>query len=366
MAERAPARSTPSESLGPTFTERAIAAVPLPYPLACLLLAALAQSLGLYLANLADVGSLDLAWQRTFVGDAASPVWLVVFGVTFPIGFYTFLLFLVRSSRRALAASSRNIAPLLPDGEAGFRRIYGLLHARVPLLLLLLAAAFGAFFLAIGNVPRAPSPAFIVFIAVQLLVVAFAISTVLWTFFVTLWGLHRLGREKLLLRPYYEDPMRGLRPLGQMSVSATMVYFGAIALVLIPVLFAPQPPLYLAFLLVLVICGAMLFVLPLLGIHRRMAEEKKRILRSLAEQAARQFRPAEELSPISEISLANLRAAVLELRDSVALERAQRQVASLPTWPFDPEVTGRVAAITLTGVVAILGRAAVDVFLSAR
>lgn len=58
--------------------------------------------------------------------------------------------------------------------------------------------------------------------------------------------------------------------------------------------------------------------------------------------------------------LAELRGRVVSLRGFVTHERAERRAAFLPTWPFDPAVTGWVAAITPTGVVAVLGRAAVD------
>ncbi|OGS47280.1 MAG: hypothetical protein A3K66_03095 [Euryarchaeota archaeon RBG_16_67_27] len=188
------------------------------------------------------------------------------------------------------------------------------------------------------------------------------IATILWTYFTTPWGLHRLGREPLKLRPYYEDPMLGLRPLGTISTTATMWYFGAIAMVIVQILFQPLRPEYLAFLLVLVLFGGVLFVLPVLGVHRLMLEEKRKTEQALRSEAGRYFTPAGSPTP-GEPTLADLHSRVEELHRSLAHERASRTVASLPTWPFDPQVTGRVAAIVLTGVVAILGRAAVDYFL---
>jgi len=129
----------------PTFTERAISAIPLPYPLACFLLAILLNTPGFLLANLLDTGDLDRALVRTFGENADSSPSVLALLVAFNIGFTFFLLYLVRLTRLGLSSSSKEITPLMRDGEAGFRRIYGLLHARVPLIAI--AAAIGLFFL---------------------------------------------------------------------------------------------------------------------------------------------------------------------------------------------------------------------------
>jgi len=345
----------------PTFIERAISAIPLPYAVSCFLLAALAQTPGLFLVNLVDTGDLDRAVQATFPEIATVPPTFLAFGAAFGVGFYTLLLYLIRYSRQGLLSSRDDIVPLLPDGESGFRRIYGILHAPVPILAI--AALLAAFFLFIGTRAAVLTPLHILFIAIQLAVVSLGTGTVLWSFAVTLWGLRRLGKEPLRLRPYTEDPMLGLRPLGTMSVSATMVYFGMVAVVVVVSLLSPQSPAYLSFLLALLVLGVLMFVLPLLGIHQKMLEEKRKVERALAEQATREWKAMEVAPPTADASLAELRGLVVSLREFVAHERAERKVASLPTWPFDPQVTGRIAAITLTGVIAVLGRAAVDYFL---
>jgi hypothetical protein len=149
-----------------------------------------------------------------------------------------------------------------------------------------------------------------------------------------------------------------------MDVSATMVYFAMIGVVLVTALVYPQTALYLAFLLALLAFGVLLFVLPLLGIHRLMLKEKRRIEAELAGLAAREWKEMEAAPPEGETGLAELRGMVVSLRRFVAHERAERKVVSLPTWPFDPQVTGRIAAIVLTGMVAVLGRAAVDWFVA--
>ncbi len=340
--------------------ERAIASVPVPYPLACLLLAVVSQSPGLLVANWIDIGNFDAAMQATFPGLATLPASTVFPGAAFGIAFYTVLLGMVRYSRKGLVSAEASLAPLLPDGAAGFRRIYGRVHAPWPIVGL--AILLGGFFWLIGSHAPTSGLAHTVFVAVQLGVICFGTSAVLWTYFVTLWGLWRMGKEPLRLKPYTEDPMLGLRPLGTMSVSATTIYFAMTAVVLLTTLIYPQSALYLAFLLGLLAFGVLLLVLPLLGIHRIMLEEKRKAERTLAEAAAREWVEM-EAAPASEAGLAELRGLVVSLRRFVAHDRAERKVATLPTWPFDPQVTGRIAAIVLTGVVAVLGRAAVDWFL---
>ncbi len=158
--------------------------------------------------------------------------------------------------------------------------------------------------------------------------------------------------------------MLGLRPLGAISVSASMVYFGMTAVVLVTTLVYPQSPSYLAFLLGLLAVGVVLFVVPLLGIHKTMLAEKRRIEAELANLAAQEWKDMEAAPPEDEVELAELRRLVVSLRRFVAHERAERKVVSLPTWPFDPQVTGRIAAIVLTGTVAVVGRAVADWFLA--
>ena len=342
--------------------ERAIAAVPLPYALVCLLVACLTQSPGFLLANLLDGASADAAVRAAFPGLATTPALVVAAESAYGVGFYAGLLLMIRYARRQLVARQGAIVPLLPDGEAGFRRIYGIVNAPAPVLGI--AAVLSALFWSIGTHSAEPGPAVLVFPALQVAVVALTTATVLWTFVVTLWGLRRLGKEALILRPYTEDPMLGLRPLGSISVSASTLYFAMVTVVVVAALVQPQAPAYLAFLLALLGIGVLLFVLPLLGIHRLMAAEKRKAEAQLAAEAARQWEAMRRPLPDGADGPRELQGLVLSLRDFVAHERAERRVASLPTWPFDPQVTGRIAAIVLTGVVAVLGRAAVDWFLA--
>ena len=101
--------------------------------------------------------------------------------------------------------------------------------------------------------------------------------------------------------------------------------------VLVTALVYPQPPLYLAFLLALLALGVLLFELPLLGIHAKMREAKRRAEGELARAAADEWKEMEEVAPVGEVRLAELRGMVASLRRFVAHERAERKVPPLPT-----------------------------------
>lgn len=106
-------REWPAGPERPTFTERAICSVPLPYPLACLLLAALVQTPGILLANLLDIGDMDRAVKATFGNALQNSGWYAGFFAAFTVGFYFLMFYLVRYSRLGLAAASRDIVPLV-------------------------------------------------------------------------------------------------------------------------------------------------------------------------------------------------------------------------------------------------------------
>src|SRR2546427_8260033 len=122
-------------------------------------------------------------------------------------------------------------------------------------------------------------------------------------------GIRRLGRGDLQLKPSAAGPMRGLRPLGSLSLRATFLYFGAMALVLPSALLNPAPlrPAYLAFLIVLLLMGAGLFVLPLSSIHRRMGEAKERDIEAVRLRATAAYEAPPGPSGNPEVTLSEVR-----------------------------------------------------------
>ena len=130
----------------------------------------------------------------------------------------------------------------------------------------------------------------------------FVDAQVIWNYVATIWGVHRIGREALRLRPAFEDPMLGLRPLGSLSLGATFYYFGALAIIIAEVTLSPDPfrPAYLAFLILLILFGAGLLFLPLVSIHRLMVAEKRRAMDTASSRAGDVYAPLTAGNPTSE------------------------------------------------------------------
>src|SRR3989475_4022768 len=349
-----------------TFVEQAITAIPLPYLVTSTILALLATGPGYFLARLIETGG---DWNQTVVaiyGDAfALPLWRLTPLIILSVGFNLYLLWLVRHSRLHIARYANEIAPLLPDGKAGVCRIFRHLYSRLPVIGL--AAAFGLFFSLLLLEPMPPGFGFLEFLilGLNLLFLPFVDAQVIWNYVATIWGVHRVGREALRLRPAVEDPMLGLRPLGSLSLGATFYYFGALAIIIAEVTLSPDPvrPAYLAFLVVLILFGAGLLFLPLLSIHRLMVAEKRRAGETASSRAGDGYAPLTAGNPTSEPSLHEVRDLLLRTHGMLLHREEERRIQTLPTWPFETRALTRIAAITLTGVVAVSGRAAVDYFL---
>src|SRR2546425_4548887 len=350
----------------PTFVEQAITAIPLPYLVTSTILALLATGPGYFLARLIETGG---DWNQTVVaiyGDAfALPLWRLTPLIILSVGFNLYLLWLVRHSRLHIARYASEIAPLLPDGKAGVRRIFRHLYSRLPVIGL--AAAFGLVFSLLLLEPMPPGFGFLEFLilGLNLLFLPFVDAQVIWNYVATIWGVHRVGREALRLRPAVEDPMLGLRPLGSLSLGATFYYFGALAIIIAEVTLSPDPvrPAYLAFLVALILFGAGLLFLPLLSIHRLMVAEKRRAMDSASSRAGDVYAPLTAGNPTSEPSLHEVRDLLLRTHGILLHREEERRIQTLPTWPFETRAMTRIAAITLIGVVAVLGCAIVDYFL---
>ena len=356
-----------ADGLGrPIFVEHGIAAVPLPYLGTSTIVTLLATGPGYLLARLIENGG---DWNQTVAeifGDAlALPLWRSIPLLILSVWFNLYLLWLVRHSRLHIARFADEVAPLLPDGKAGVRRIFGHLYSRLPVIGL--AAAFGLFFSLLLLEPMPPGFGFLEFLVLglNLVFLPFVDAQVIWNYFATIWGVHRIGREALRLRPAFEDPMLGLRPLGSLSLGATFYYFGALAIIIVEVTLSPDPirPAYLAFLIVLVLFGAGLLFLPLVSIHRLMVAEKRRAIETASSRAGDVYAPLTAGNPTSEPSLHEVRDLLLRTHGMLLHREEERRIQTRPTWPFETRAMTRIAAITVTGVVAVLGRAAIDYFL---
>src|SRR3989449_2158754 len=331
----------------PTVVERAIATIPLPSLVTCTVLALLTTGPGYFLAHLIESGG---DWNHpvgaVFGSAFELPLWRSIPLIILSVGFDVVLLVVVGHSRLHLARYAKEVAPVLGGGEAGVRRMFGHLYWRLPVIGL--AAAFGLFFvLLLEPIPSDFGFLDFLIVGLNLVFLPFVDAQVIWGYVATVWGVHRIGREALRLRPLYEDPILGLRPLGSLSLGATFYFFGALAIIIAEVTLSPDPvrPAYLAFLIVLVLFGAALLFLPLVSIHRLMATEKRRAIVTASSRAGDVYAPLMARNPTPEPSLHEVRDLLLRTHGILLHREEERRIQTLPTWPFETRAMTRIAAI---------------------
>jgi hypothetical protein len=182
------------------------------------------------------------------------------------------------------------------------------------------------------------------------------VGTALWVYGTALWGLYRLGRGPLHLKPFYEDKTMGLRPLASLSLSLSLAYFVLLLIMVLMLFIGPVRPEFVGTVIALLLLGVGLFFLPLLGAHRRMKEEKdalkKALLTRWGEVVRRSMAPGDD---------ADLTASLAADVDAVvALQALDRKVAAVPTWPLDLSILSRLGVMTLPVVVGLLTQLAAN------
>jgi hypothetical protein len=184
------------------------------------------------------------------------------------------------------------------------------------------------------------------------------ICTFIWVYFSSIRGLYELGRGQLRLKSYEEDRMLGVRPIGSLSLSFALSYFGAIGLLaLIPLILAPNAsPSFLVVLIVLTIWGIFVFFLPLQAIHAKMSDSIRVEQRSLLQKLKRFQIPEDPPENPVEATLTDLRQELRRLVGILTIDVDRREVGSISSWPFDTNIIGKFLGILLTIAVIILSR----------
>ena len=344
----------------PTLLERAIGFIPLPYVASCVLLALIFGNPGSILARYLDTGDINEAISGSpYAPPAASPIWLRLLVDTIWTLLMVYVLLSVRSMRLRVAAAKPALLPLLPRGEENFNRIFGpVSHSGPPAALAILL--FVPFSLSIVvTFSRTTGPFESAFLAVSTGLTIFTYPTFLWVYFRSIRGAHVLGKEPLRLKPYHEDPMMGLRPLGLLSLSLALAHFVGLGLLTVAISLEPgaSPPEAAILPVVLILLGILLFFLPLYRVHGMMVRERQRAQALARSQYTRlaqgQDNPG---SDGSDTMMAEVRNILADLRDAFRLDMEDRRIAAIPTWPFDTRILGRLAVIVLSVMAILLAR----------
>ncbi len=195
------------------------------------------------------------------------------------------------------------------------------------------------------------------------------LAALLYVYGSSMLAIYRAGKLPLKLKPFTEDRTLGLKPFGTTSLRLTSVYaILPIVATVLPlvnvtvefpggVTFTPLVlrPSDIIFTGGLVLIGVALFFVPLIGIHRRLLEEKRHeldwitprytlIVQRLKDQAAS--------SPQSE----NIRDRQALADELTIVRQLQADIHRIMGWPFDLGVMTRLATVLalppLLGVVA--------------
>jgi hypothetical protein len=343
-----------------TLAERFIAAFRLPYALGCLVV-------GFVLFGILNtlfskyVETMDL---RQAVDAAFSPQNLAT-GLLFAYSFYA-----PRYMRTKLLDAGRSLPALMPDKEEGFRKTFhGVASVRpqVGTWIAFLSALLLAFEVAVVfggsssfRFDTSGSFSWLEFLAtivgvVSLAVVSLALSSVVWTYWSISAGMRRFSGTPLELRPYYEDPFLGLKPVGSLALSLATVYFGFIALFLLALLTSPSTPKVGdlvgvgGFLFGLIVLGVLLFFLPLTKLHRRMVAEQRTARAVLNPQMRMLFQesPGRGHDDVGHV---------------LRVDLMDRKVAAIAGWPYDVGILGRLSVIAVSVTAILISRLLALVF----
>lgn len=326
-----------------TLLERFVAVIPLPYPWAALIWSlVLPSGLGFDLISYLGTGSAPISIET---------IPNIVLNLAFI--FYAFIM--IRYMRQRVVATEPRISPRLEGGVEEYHRAFRRMTENTPVLFM--TAVLGTLILT-GRASSGGLSSNLFLILANIIVVylgSLAFSTYFWEFAVASWGLHTLGSSSLKLGSFLEDRMMGARPMGNLSLSLAVAYFGGVLFAALlfstinPATLANQWP-FIAFLLL----GVALFILPLNSIHAKMQAEKRRLLHEINARYPR-------LSPGTvqsreNATMADVQAGLARLTDLQEVEMLDRRISSLPTWPFDINVASKFITIVLSVTAVLLSR----------
>jgi hypothetical protein len=260
----------PSRIENPTLIERFVKLIPLPYPMAAIIWAAILPT-GPGFLTIQYLASGTLPFATINILNAL---------LNFLLPFYLFII--VRYMRLRVVASEAPISARLSGGEQDYQKAFGRMTQTIPVIILsmIMATFFLALYASLGVLSPIPSIIVINAIIVYLNVLAFI--TYFWEFAVVSLGLHKLGGSSLRLGSFLEDRMMGSQPMGNLALSLAVTYFGGLLLTaLLLSTFLPSSLSGTALFLVFIFLGVAFFFLPLNSIHAKMQAEKRRLLREV-------------------------------------------------------------------------------------
>ena len=326
----------------PTTIERIIGLFPGPYAAKCLAFASVFGVPLLLLTRFLDSGNVQnslavfgpLLWQNVVTFSIANFV-LLFYGA-----------YGVRYMRSKIELTLHDFEPLTQESKKNLQKIFSpvcKLYPAIILAVLVFAASLASF---PDQTQHASGSLSLIQVIISFPFVYLTYGTFVWVYASSVKSLHELGKQPVLpLSKFYEDPHLRMKPLGNLSLSLALVYFMGLGLVFFSFISIPVP---LEFAVgVLILSGVALFFLPLNVMHQKMQAEK----RKESEKLKIHYRQlAGSSDPLQSIYLTDSKS----IRRILAVDIIERQVASIPEWPFDSRTIKWLSAIVLTVLGSIL------------
>lgn len=245
----------------PTPIERLVQLIPLRYPLAALAWVVILGPASFGLSNYLQNGASPLYFPN--------PVNAFLGGLLL---FYLFII--VRYVRESVGAAELSVTQIMVEGERGYRSIFARVSNTRPIILLAVILEVLAF---ISTLPRRSVSGMSSLDVLTQVILIVGFASLIWEYFVTSWGLHKVGSSHLKLESFLKDRFMGAKTVGNMALSLTTVYLVGQALFFLDTTtFLPvfTPPFELFYLILLAV-GVVLFFLPLNSLHKKMQAEKE-------------------------------------------------------------------------------------------
>ena len=165
----------------------------------------------------------------------------------------------------------------------------------------------------------------------------------------SMYKIYLMGKLPLHLKPFTEDKTLGLKPFGRTSLQLSGLYFFLVASSFIPFSISyDQPPLVgLVLALVFLSLGTLLFFAPLLGLRRHLLRAKTENMDWIAHRYTALVTQLKSEGPSSaeEILLTNKLASI---------DKLQKDIGQIRTWPFDTQILESLAAIIVTVIALVV------------
>jgi hypothetical protein len=338
----------------PLFFEKIFSFLHLPYLIGSILVALLFGPIGAILIGYIQTRTLDEAISQTFciyLGENIDRIQgSTILILLSCLLFYT--LYTTRYMRKKLMASEDSIKPLLVN-EGSYDEVFSRVTSIAPpiifslvLLIPFLYRSFNLFASFCGTI-----------ISLSYFILSYSLwflifCTFIWVYFSSIIGLHFLGKKFLRLKPYYEDRMLGVKPIGSLALNFAVTYYGGLSFLII-ILLVTITRIDLVFASVLsifLVLGIIFFFIPLITTHNKMVEAKRQEQENIRNKL---------LNSKNETQRAGEGGSELEIRDAInkltnvlTVDMTKDEVAAIPTWPIDVSIMTRLAMTILAPVIA--------------